>query len=326
MLIYSNRALSILYNFLTLKEFSNYHVLLPTNICHDVFFLMQFTKKNFTFIDINIESYELDKAKIESSATEKKKTILLWNHTYGNPTTPYHFFKQLKEKNFDIIIIDDRCLCNPLDYKNNKDDKYIDLILYSSGYAKQVDLGSGAMGIWQDKYEVNLNQYDFNAENYLVLKKMIDGDKPEKVFNFNKIAWEQVEFKNFEKSYSAQLINEYSKWKVHKNKLKNIYLKNLDKDLILINQTYNNWRFNILLENKEEVLFKIFENNFFASSHYPSIGTLLKLGSFPNAEWLYSKIINLFIDKYFSEKQALGIVNIINKYARPIKLSINNIS
>ena len=100
----------------------------------------------------------------------------------------------------------------------------------------------------------------------------------------------------------------------HKEKIKDIYRSFLPKENIL-EVCFQQWRFQIFVQKKDILLQKIFENNLFASSHYASLSPVLGLKKdFPIASQIHSKVINLFNDFYFSEKQAAAIAEIIAKY------------
>lgn len=73
----------------------------------------------------------------------------------------------------------------------------------------------------------------------------------------------------------------------------------------------NNWRFKIIVINRDRILKELFRNKLFASSHYASIGTILNRQSCPIADHLNQNIINLFKDKYYTEEKARRTVEII---------------
>lgn len=74
---------------------------------------------------------------------------VLYVHTYGVEDTPHDFFRQIKNINPDIFIVDDRCLCLPQLQMN---DTIADLILFSTGAKKQVNLNRGGVFAWKSNY------------------------------------------------------------------------------------------------------------------------------------------------------------------------------
>jgi dTDP-4-dehydrorhamnose 3,5-epimerase-like enzyme len=77
---------------------------------------------------------------------------------------------------------------------------------------------------------------------------------------------------------------------------------------------YQRWRFNIFVDEKEELLQKIFANGLFASSHYASLAGIMDNGMAPNAEILYKRVINLFNDLRVGVEQAEKLVEIISRH------------
>lgn len=55
------------------------------------------------------------------------------------------FYTELKAINPELCIIDDRCLCKP-ELEDVVPEK-VDLVLFSTGYAKYVELSYGGFGI-----------------------------------------------------------------------------------------------------------------------------------------------------------------------------------
>lgn len=93
----------------------------------------------------------------------------------------------------------------------------------------------------------------------------------------------------------------------HKEKLNAIYFENLSS-VNQLNKEFQNWRFNILTDKKEQVLKALFSEGLFASSHYAP-----HTNRHAHAAELHKNVINLFNDIYFSEAQALETCQIINK-------------
>ena len=316
--VYSNRALSILYNFLIHNGLQATSVFLPTNICHDVFFLLKHAGVKIIFLDIDKNELEINKEIAIENIGFNAKVILLWNHSYGNSHVPYDFFTEAKNKNPELIIIDDRCLCNPVDFQPNANDSLIDLILYSTGYGKQVELNYGALGIVNDKYILPQDFYDFKKNIHKELKAaLFSTDINNLSIKLEKV-WIKLDNEMFHfDQYYNEVRNENIKWIDHKNKLSEIYYGELN-EAFFINKRFNDWRFNILVKNKRDLMKRIFREDLFISNHYPSIGSIVERKSFPIAEWLHEHVLNLFIDKHYTEEMAYRTVEIINKYGNPI--------
>ena len=146
-LLTANRATKLLYNFLKVNNISG-NVLLPANICPDVVKTLHYAGMTTTFIDLQVETLCINQEAVLAAA--KDASMLLFVHTYGIEHDFYAFFEQVREQNPNIIIVDDKCLCLPdLDVK----DSAADLVLYSTGEKKMVNLGGGAIGYLADKWE-----------------------------------------------------------------------------------------------------------------------------------------------------------------------------
>ena len=96
----------------------------------------------------------------------------------------------------------------------------------------------------------------------------------------------------------------------HRAVLNEIYASHLPAEIQLPG-TYQSWRFNIRLENKEHILNSIFSAGLFASSHYASLAGIMAPGYCPQAENLVGEIINLFNDHYFNAQKAEQVCALI---------------
>ena len=97
---------------------------------------------------------------------------------------------------------------------------------------------------------------------------------------------------------------------MHKEKLNAIYRKNLPA-AIQLPAPYQHWRFNIIVPNKEDVLNALFDAGLFASGHYNPQADGCNIASN-----LYTHVINLFNDFYYTEEQAIKTCEIINRITR----------
>ena len=82
---------------------------------------------------------------------------------------------------------------------------------------------------------------------------------------------------------------------------------------------HSSLRFNLLFENRDEILKLFTDNDIFSSKHYFSLSQLL--GHLPNKIWSFysNHIINLFNDKRCTVPMAYKSVEIINKYGRALR-------
>jgi hypothetical protein len=310
MYVIAKRASVLLYNFI--KTFPQGTYLIPANVCPIVPITFCLAKVPFEFVDLNEKTFCIDEQKCLEmiSSNIQKYCGIVFVRTYGYKYDASFFFDTLHSLNKEFRIIDDRCLSIP--ELNTKAEKS-DLILYSTGHKKPVNLGIGGIGILNDLISINKYNEFFSSE-----------------VDIEKILKDSLERKSFLKDvpsgwldtggFSLGIIDYMNKINLekiniikHKDRLNDIYLNLLPSEVIMP-QAFHEWRFNILVDNKEFLLKKIFENNLFASSHYLPSNLLFNDGHFTIAEDLHKRIINLFNDSFISEQQVEMICKIINKY------------
>ena len=115
--------------------------------------------------------------------------------------------------------------------------------------------------------------------------------------------------------YFDELKEKFDMVKLQKAKLNEIY-GSINKEMI-VGSEFNDWRFNILLDNRDEILNKIFEQGLFASHHYYPIGLFFNLQNQSIWNGLYKGVLNLFNDFRITEEEAIRIVKIINEHGEP---------
>jgi hypothetical protein len=310
MLKIENRASVVLYNFLISNDFKR-PFLMPSNVCPIV--PSVFIKANvaFEFVDID-KSMAINKAISLSKIKSDKYSGIIFVHAYGKLFDTKLFFNDLKSKTNNICIIDDRCLCVPdFELTDNGD---ADLILYSTGYSKYIDLGYGGWGIIKDSYKYNLKILDYNEIDFQDFLK----DHKYSLENKTRFLLPNTQWLNsriFEispKDYFERVTQALEKIKIQKSLLNNIYKTELPSELQLSDE-YNSWRFNILVNERDLVLKNIFNAGLFAGTNYPSVANMFNGATAVIAERYERKIINLFNDFRFDEEKALKICSIINK-------------
>lgn len=270
-LLTANRATKLLYNFLKVNNISG-NVLLPANICPDVVKTLHYAGMTTTFIDLQVETLCINQEAVLAAA--KEASMLIFVHTYGLEVEFSAFFQQLREQNPDLIIVDDKCLCLPdLDVK----DSAADLVLYSTGEKKMVNLGGGAIGYLADKWEYD----EVPVEGCDCLSNELWLLEPK------------------------QLYLKMDTIIAHKEKLNTIYRAMLP-ETIQLPDAFQHWRFNILVQNKQEILAALAAEGLVADSIYPAQDASCLV-----ANNLHAYVINLYNDKLFTLEQAERACEII---------------
>ena len=307
MIVQEYRASKILYNFLKSQNLEK-PFLIPANVCGIIPLVFHNAGIDFDFIDIEKDNLCINQQVVLNNTDNYSGVLFV--RTYGNNEDFNSFFKVIKEKKNDFLIIDDCCLCLP---DLNATIKNIDLKLYSLGYAKQVDIGVGSFAFLNDHLYYKNYTTPFNATDFeryeLALKKNIKERTPFLCDNYNFL--DNIIYK-----VDEHILKEKAQISIkHKARLNEIYRTELPKS-IQLDEKFQQWRFNILADPvmKNVILEELFKNKLFASSHYYPLSYLWKNQKMPNSLSLYNKVINLFNDLYYTEKQAKYSCEIIRKY------------
>ena len=272
-LLTANRANKLLYNFLKVNHISG-NVLLPANVCPDVVKTLHHAGLTTTFVDLQVDNLCIIQEAVLRLA--KQASMLLFVHTYGIEHDFYAFFEQVREQNPDIIIVDDKCLCLPdLDVK----DSAADLVLYSTGENKMINLGGGAIGYLADQWEYDEVRVE---ESELLSNELWLLDPKQLYMKMDSII-------------------------AHKEKLNTIYRAMLP-EAIQLPDAYQHWRFNILVPNQEQVLAALAAEGIPADCAYPSQDEACVVASN-----LHTLSVNLYNDKNLTPDQATRACEIIKE-------------
>ena len=283
MILFRDRAATVLYDVLMTLD-KSVKFLLPLNICPIVPDTLIKAKIEFEFVDIDINTLCMDEGlALEAIKNDNSIGGILFVKTFGIEIDSEVFYKKIKQINRDIFIVDDQCL-SMQNFDFDIDNSFASLALFSTGYSKYVDIGYGGFGFLKDSYFKGFFQDNGNSKSFL--------------------------------SYQADVKEKIPLMQKHKAKLNTIYQEGVPSNLHL-GKAFDNWRFSILIDNKNDLLKAIFqEKGLFASSHYSPID--YKYTDTPvqnsNANKISSKIVNFFNDFRFTEEKATKIVKIINNF------------
>jgi hypothetical protein len=310
------RASSILYQIAVANK--GYWII-PDNVCHVVLATLVLADCIPIVLDVDKKSLELNHNYVLQRVKQNNSIRgIIIVRAFGNDKLDYsEFIQNVRKINPTISIVDDRCLCDPMFQKFDSDADYY---LYSTGYSKFVDLGFGGFCFSKRKIMTLSLSYsekddkDFNNFFSKIINSNLSVNQTD-IYNISKKKW--LNFKTLDSNYLELVQKKHVTSLEHKNVINKIYL-NIRKDLLLGND-FNVWRFNILIDNRQEILNLLFNNGIFCSKHYFPISKLLR--QLPNPIWNFysSHIINLFNDSRCSELMAIKSVEIINKYGRTLK-------
>jgi len=284
MILFADRAATVLEK--VLNKISQKKFLLPLNVCPIVPDTFIKANKQFEFIDINLETLCMDYNLILNKIKNDNSIDgLLFVKTFGIKIDTEPFFKRIRDINRNIFIIDDMCP-SIQQFNCNIENSYADMMLFSTGYSKYIDIEYGGYGF---------------------LKK----DDFQNIFEDRSV---DVTFLEYKKTVLGQI----KLMKKHKAELNQIYKQNIPEEYHL-GEKFNNWRFSILVDKKDELLEDIFKvEGLFASSHYAQVdyNYVEEPAKNSNTKRIHNKIINLFNDFRFTTDKAYQIVDIVNKHIK----------
>lgn len=310
-LVFDRRASAILYALLVGRA-DRRPFLLPANICPIVPITFLKAGVPFEFVDISPQHLHMD---LEAAAERLQGGDfggLLYAHTYGEPFTPFDFFAEVKAAYPTLLLIDDRCLCTP-DLEADSHNP-ADVLLYSSGYAKIVDLGFGGYAFLRDDLPymprpLPFRQPDLDAleqaykESLVTRQPFVYSDSDWLESGGDLPPWEQ---------YRCQLNQGLVQTQTHRQEINALYAARLPLEWQLP-PSYQNWRFNLRLPRRDQVLGALFEAGLFASAHYASLAGIMAPGRCPQAETLAAEVINLFNDRHYTLAMAEKTCAIISR-------------
>ena len=306
-IVQAPRASAILYHLLASQQ-QRKPWLLPANICPIVPITFLKARVPFEFVDISAETLHMDLGQAEDLIRRRKFGGLLYAHTYGESSTPSDFFNRIKSLNPELLVVDDRCLCIP----GFEAQSSADVILYSTGYAKIVDLHFGGYALLSNSLTYQPANLVFNADDYDQIERSYKEAVQERVqFVYHDLNWLETDGNLPEwNNYRLQIESGLKASLAQRARLNEIYATRLPLELQLP-QEYQLWRFNIRVKNKSKVMRAIFEAGLFASSHYVSLAGIMADGRAPHADTLADEVVNLFNDQHFEEDKAVRVCNLI---------------
>jgi hypothetical protein len=307
---FAPRASAILYDILRSRPYAR-PFLLPANICPIVPITFLKAGIPFEFADISPDSLNLDLDLVEGllKDSDGRHAGILYAHTYGDPTTPTEFFRWVKERWPALLIIDDRCLCIP-DLQPSK--SLADATLYSTGYAKIVDIGLGGFAFLQDELEYQHQSLTFDAARLKDLeaayKQSVERGS---AFKYRESNWLQTDAVLPMWSEYVERVRQLLPTTLeHRSEINAVYNSLIPAELQL-RPAFQLWRFNLLLAHKEAALQKIFAAGLFASSHYRSLVGIMGEGTGTHARDLDMRVVNLFNDHHYTVEMAERTAHII---------------
>ena len=144
--VFAARASAILYHLVMSVPAARGVYLLPANVCPVVPLTLIAAQRPFEFIDLDPVSLCMSHAFVQqrlASTALPRVAGIIFVRTYGVTFDVTSEFQSLKTAQPELLLVDDRCLSRPLVEREEVDWQGADVLLFSTGYAKPVDVGFG---------------------------------------------------------------------------------------------------------------------------------------------------------------------------------------
>lgn len=317
--ITANRASTILYNFILSNDKVKGTWLIPTNVCHFVPATILKAGAKIEILDISEKDLCINQDQVTSRLMNNKKKYsgIIYVRSYGVDNNAADFFSKIKKIKSNLLLVDDKCLGIPsFDKKINL---LVDLELFSTGYSKYIDLGYGGFAKLNSKcnYDKTRLKYSKKDEdtfseyfkNVVYNNTKVNQQELAEIVNLNWLDSKEIINK---KTYFTEIKEAIKKTKVNKAAINNVYKKALINN-VNFKESSTNWRYNILVNKREEILKTLATQGLFAGKHYYPLSKIFEANETPIWNFIYNKILNLFNDFRYTINQAEKTTAIINK-------------
>ena len=322
MIAFERRAATVLFNAIANRR-DDRPYLLPANACAILPTTLRAAGARFELVDISARTLCIDADAVIERMRRRRGGYagLVFVRTYGAILDVRELFREFKRHAPDALLVDDRCLCAP-DFRRVTRGS-ADLVLYSTGRAKCVDLGWGGFAMVAGGLSYRRMTIGAQASTRLVerstlmpgcntrqahaLPDWLDTRRP-------RVLWTD---------YRAQVATRRRRALNHKRALTALYRGRVRAELQLP-EGFQGWRFNLQVANPGEVLRAIFAAGLFASRHYQPITRAFGQDDAPVAEELHRRVINLFSDCYFDLERAHRVVEVVNRIAKPVRVRLES--
>jgi dTDP-4-amino-4,6-dideoxygalactose transaminase len=302
--------------------------LVPANVCPVVPLACLSAGWQLEMVDLDPETLCCDwpalEARVEGGSPPV--TALVYVRTYGAMGDAGPLFQRLKALAPQLCIIDDRCVTRPETDLERPDMQGADVVLFSTGYAKYVDLGLGGFAFLDDTVRYEEHQRPFQAqalaEVIALYKRAIAEDRPLYIDGTDDPARQQLQemawldTRPLELSWREmrrKVIAERDRADRWKRRCNAIY-RQIIPEPAQLPAALHSWRFQVRVHDKHELLRQIFDAGLFASGHYFPASILFGGTSCPEARKLYDEIVNLNNDRYISEQQVTQLAEIVRAH------------
>jgi hypothetical protein len=303
------RASTVLYHYLR-SVARNGVWLLPANVCPIVPAVFQKAGVAYEFVDIDRQSLCMDPVQALSrlrKATSRYAGVL-FVRSFGHSGDFGRFFRSVKAVDGGLKVIDDRCLARP---RFTSLEQGADLELYSTGYAKFVDLGWGGWGILHGDQPYLPTVQAFEPDDHACLvERFRTVLRERRLFDCPQTPWldmrtPEIALEDFEFIVESRI----DKSELHKRSLNAIYAEQLE--VWAAPAECRDWRFTLFCDCQQELMRDLFAAGHFASTHFCSLAPMFGPGDAPVADGCGERVVNLFNDFRYDEDRARQLANLV---------------
>lgn len=283
---------------------------MPANVCPIVPAVFKKAGIDYEFVDIDRQSLCMDPipALLLLRRATSRYAGVLFVRSFGHCGDFGQFFRSVKAIDAGLKVIDDRCLARPR-FSAHKQDA--DLELYSTGYAKFVDLGWGGWGILRgdESYLPAVQAFEPGAHADLVEQfRMVLEERG--LFHCPQTPWLDMRTPEIGvEEFQFMVESRIEESALHRQRLNAIYADQLEA--WAVPAECREWRFTIFCDCQQELIRAIFAAGHFASAHFRSLAPMFGPGDVSVADWCGKRVVNLFNDFRYDEDRAGQLANIV---------------
>lgn len=293
-------------------------IVLPANVCPIVPLTCWRAGFRTDFIDIDPASQGMTADRVAARLRDPRApqaSGVIFVHPYGRVSddTLRGVADVLESAGEELFLIDDRCSLVP-SLDRPEEAQSGDMILFSTGYAKRVDIGYGGFA-WVPPFIGALGLVeDFDEEAFERARAFFRDPTPRDKA-LAEVPQEWLDSRPVdENQYVEQVLARRELALRHEQELRDIYMTQVPEDLHLGAEFQ--WRFNLLVDNPRELIDAIFDAGLFASAHYPSVAQAVSGAQMPNAALSGQRLVNLFTSEPFTAEMAEQCAAIARRVGR----------
>jgi hypothetical protein len=304
LIAFARRASALLYRFLQASPRPGAW-LLPANVCPVVPATLRAAGRTVRLLDVvpvhAPGGLGLDPAGCLEALADPAIEGLIYVHPFGveHAEAPA-IYRAFRERRPDLLVVDDRCSCRPR--FEGVPTAGADVTLYSTGHGKFLDLGTGGFAFLAPAALIAPPAHAGRHGSVIELAPHGDASRLDLVAPEE--SWE---------SFRERGLRALPGITQHKQRLNAVYQELLPAGVSLP-EIWHSWRYNLLLDDAEGLLARLFAAGLFASRHYPVLGGDHE--RHPVAARLHARIVNLFNDLHYSEEQARHTAELVTRHVR----------